>query len=290
MDIVVSNWARTAMKKDGPRHPLRVYYGDWNEDGVMEAMEGYYEKELKKVVPWRGLNGAARGMPWIKERYATHAAYSEAGVEEILGERVKEAKVWEAVWLETTVFLNRGGRFEAVVLPGEAQYAPAFGVNVGDMDGDGKEDIFLSQNFFGVDEETTRYDAGRGVWLRGDGGSIRRVPGQVSGTVMGGGEALCDYDGDGRVDLVGQNAAETKLYQNIGAKPGQVRLVGPVGNPPGRQCAVGERGGPQVHAAWVSQDSAVQVLGTPDPPRRCGALARRQDNRLRFLQERKRSR
>jgi hypothetical protein len=257
-----------------------VYYGDWNGDGVMEVLDGYYEEGLKKVVPWRGLNGVARGMPWVRERYATHAAYSEAGIEEILGERFKEAKVWDAVWLETTVFLNRGGRFEAVVLPGEAQYAPAFGVNVGDMDGDGKEDIFLTQNFFGVDEETTRYDAGRGVWLRGDGrGQFEATPGQVSGVRVygeGRGSALCDYDADGRVDLVvGQNGAETRLYHNVGAKPGlRVRLAGPAGNPTGIGAVVrlrfGERWGParevRAGSGYWSQDSAVQVLGTPDPP------------------------
>src|SRR5438876_3655155 len=282
MDIVASNWGRNSKyeKGLGERQPLRVYYGDWNGDGVMQVLEGYYDGGLKKVVPWRGLKGVARGMPWVRERYATHAAYSEAGIEEILGERVKEAKIGEAVWLETTVFLNRGGRFEAVALPGEAQFAPAFGVSVGDMDGDGNEDIFLSQNFFGVDEETTRYDAGRGVWLRGDGrGHFEAVPGQVSGVRVygeGRGSALSDYDSDGRVDLVvGQNGAETKLYHNVGAKPGlRVRLAGPAGNPTGVGAVVrlrfGERWGParEVHAGsgYWSQDSAVQVLGTPDPP------------------------
>src|SRR2546422_2388936 len=110
MDIVASNWGRNSKYEKGRSagQPLRVYYGDWDGDGVMEVLEGYYEEELKKVVPWRGLNGVARGVPWVGGRDKTHAAYSEAGIEEILGERIKQAKVWEAVWLETTVFLNRG--------------------------------------------------------------------------------------------------------------------------------------------------------------------------------------
>src|SRR5207247_7734990 len=106
----------------------------------------------------------------------------------------------------------------------------------GDCDGDGNEDIFLSQNFFGVEVETSRYDAGRGLWLRGDGrGNFRPVPGQESGVKVYGeqrGAALCDYDADGRVDLVvTQNGAETKLFHNEGAKPGlRVRLRGQPGN------------------------------------------------------------
>jgi hypothetical protein len=282
MDIVASNWGSNSKYERGRRQgrALQVYYADWEGEGIMKVLEGYYDSELKKVVPWRALSSVARGLPWIQERYTTHAAYSVAGVEEILGERFKETKVLEASWLESTVFLNRGDHFEVVVLPGEAQFAPAFGVSVGDMDGDGKEDIFLAQNFFGVDEETTRYDAGRGVWLRGDGrGGFEVVPGQVSGVKVygeGRGSALCDYDGDGRVDLVvGQNGAETKLYHNVGAKPGlRVKLAGPVGNPTGVGAVVrlrfGERWGParEVHAGsgYWSQDSAVQVLGTPEPP------------------------
>jgi hypothetical protein len=282
MDIVASNWGRNSKYEFGRRwgQALRVYYGDFDKDGVMEVLEGYYDGELKKVVPWRTLSSVARGMPWVQERYATHAAYSVAGIEEILGERFKEAKVLEAQWLESTVFLNRGDSFEVVVLPGEARYGPAFGVSVGDMDGDGKEDIFLSQNFFGVDEETTRYDAGRGVWLRGDGhGGFEVVPGQQSGVKVygeGRGSALCDYDGDGRVDLVvGQNGAETKLYHNVGAKAGlRVRLEGPAGNPTGvgavMRLRYGQEWGPgrEVHAGsgYWSQDSAVQVLGKgPEP-------------------------
>ena len=100
------------------------------------------------------------------------------------------------------------------------------------------------------------------------------MSGQQSGVKVYGeqrGAALCDYDGDGRVDLVvTQNAAPTILYHNERAKPGlRVRLKGPPENPAGIGATIrvsyGERMGParEIHAGsgYWSQDSAVQVFG-----------------------------
>ena len=47
--------------------------------------------------------------------------------------------------LATTLFLNRGTNFLAMPLPAEAQFAPAFSVNVADFDGDGHEDAFSAK-------------------------------------------------------------------------------------------------------------------------------------------------
>jgi hypothetical protein len=183
-------------------------------------------------------------------------------------------------------FFQSRNHFEAVELPYEAQSAPAFAVNVGDFDGDGNEDIFLSQNFFAVapgmrrDDAGRRLDAGRGLWLRATGGGkLEAVPGQESGILIYGeqrGAALCDFDGDGRVDLaVSQNGAETKLYQNVLGKPGlRVRLNGPPGNPDGVGATLRLMFGGRLGAAreihggsgYWSQDSMVQVLGCPEAP------------------------
>ena len=54
-------------------------------------------------------------------------------VAEALGERLSVAKEVQAATLETTLFLNRGDRFEPVVLPAEAQWAPAFAINAADL-------------------------------------------------------------------------------------------------------------------------------------------------------------
>jgi enediyne biosynthesis protein E4 len=280
LDIVASNWGRNSRYESHRARPLRIYYGDLNGDGTLDIIEAWHDPQMDKLVPVQTLDVMAKAMPFLRERFTTHQAYGEAGVAEVFGARLETAAFAEAVWIESTVFLNRSDHFEAKALPVEAQMAPAFALCVGDFDGNGNEDLFLSQNFFAVTPETPRYDAGRGLWLRGDGhGGFSAVPGQESGVKIYGeqrGAALSDYDGDGRVDLVvTQNGAETKLYHNHGAKPGlRVRLSGPPGNLSGvgatMRLIFGPRSGParEVHAGsgYWSQDSPVQVLATPVPP------------------------
>ncbi len=276
LDIVAGNWGRNGKQERFRARPLRTFYGEWTVPGTMDLFDGYEDPDLKKVVPWMSYR-TARVLPWLTERFSTQTAFATAGIAELLGPRAAGAKVLEAVWLETTVFLNRGDHFDVQTLPVEAQFSPAFGVNVADFDGDGAEDVFLSQNFFAVDGDTSRHDAGRGLLLAGDGrGGFRAVPGQESGLKIYGeqrGSAAADYDGDGRVDLVvSQNSAETKLYRNAKAKPGlRVRLQGSRNNRDGvgavLRLAAGDKQGParEIHAGsgYWSQDGAAQVLTAP---------------------------
>src|SRR6185503_5716656 len=182
---------------------LKLYFGDLAGDGSADIVEAYYDVTMQKEVPERGLEVLGKAMPFLREKFTSHHAYAVAGVVELLGDGIKIAKTVEATWLESTVFLNRGDHFEVMAMPAEAQFAPVFAVCIGDCDGDGHEDVFLSQNFFGTNPETARYDGGRGLWLRGDGtGHLAPMPGQHSGVMVYGeqrGAALCDYDADGRV-------------------------------------------------------------------------------------------
>jgi len=280
LDIVASNWGRNTRYQGYLQQPLRLYFGDLIGDGTLSLVEACFDRELNKVVPWRDLKSMSRGLPWLQEQFTSCHAYGGASVTEILGAKLGAAGELQAVTLDSMVFLNRGGRFEAHALPVEAQFAPGFGVCVGDMNGDGKEDVFLSQNFFATVPEEWRHDAGRALWLRGDGqGGLKAVPGQESGTAVYGeqrGCALADYDGDGRVDLVvTQNGNATRLFHNVGAKPGlRVRLKGGPSNPTGvgaqMRLIYGDRKGPvrEIHdgSGYWSQDSAIEVLGTPEAP------------------------
>jgi hypothetical protein len=277
MDIVASNWGLNSSYRATPERPRKIYFGDIAGRGVVDLVEAYSEETTGSEMPERDLSAVAVALPFVRGKFSTHRAYAQASLKDIYGDRLQALNQVKVTTLETVVFFNRGDHLEAVPLPPEAQFGPTFAACLGDMDGDGDEDVFLSQSFFATQPEACRLDAGRGLWLAGDGrGRLQPVPGQQSGVRVYGeqrGAALGDYDRDGRIDLaVTQNGAATKLYHNVAAKPGlRVRLVGPTGNPYGVGAQVrlhdGESKGPvrEIHAGsgYWSQESAVQVLSTP---------------------------
>jgi hypothetical protein len=278
-DIVAGNWGLNSSYHQPTRErPLALYYGDFDGNGSVDLIEAYTDSQPGKVVQRRDMAYLSTGLPLLRTRFKNHAGFSEADFASVLGEPPARVAHVTANTLATTVFLNRTNRFMAVPLPDEAQFAPVFGINVADVDGDGKDDIFLAQNFFATRLEEPRLDAGRGLWLKNDGkGNFRAMPGQESGVIIYGeqrGSAVGDYDEDGRVDLaVTQNNGATKLFHNERAKPGlRVRLQGPLQNPYGIGATVwlsfGSRSGParEIHggSGYWSQDSLMPVLGMPE--------------------------
>jgi hypothetical protein len=222
---VATNWGLNTKYHASEEHPLTLYYDDFDKNGTLDIVEGHWDDEMGTIVPERGLSCLSTGIPYVKTRKPTYADFGEADLFSILGHRLNEAELLEVSVLEHSLFLHVGDGFKRVDLPIESQLSPAFSATVADMDGDGHEDLFLSQNFFAYQIETSRSDAGRGLWLRGDGsGTLTPVPGQESGVTVYGeqrGAAVADFDGDGRVDLVvSQNGTETKLYRNVNARPG----------------------------------------------------------------------
>jgi hypothetical protein len=273
LDLVAGNWGRNSKYEFFHKAGLRMVYGDVDGNGSVECLETYLDPKRKEWLPLQPFHVVGAALPQVGERIGTSMAFAAANFETVYGD-VKSFPELRAACLDSMVFLNRSGKFAARPLPEEAQFSPAFAVCVSDLDGDGHEDVFLSQNFFAVAPDISRHDAGRGLWLRGDGrGGFTSVPGQRSGLLIYGeqrGAALCDYDADGRTDLaVSQNAAPTKLFRNRLAAAGlRVRLSAGANNPHGIGATLrgGSKDSPgparEIHAGsgYWSQDSPVQVI------------------------------
>ena len=280
MDLVLGNWGRNSRWQEHLAvHPARVHYGDADGDGRLELIEAFWHADSARWLPWRDAETVGRSFPGLAERLPTFRAYGQASVTDLLGDRAAAFRVREAASGESVVLLNRGGRFERRPLPVEAQMAPVFGIGVGDWDGDGREDLALAQNFFGVEPETSRFDAGRGLVLLGGGdGTFRPLEARRSGVLVWGEQralAVADFDGDGRSDLaLAQNRGPVRLFRNTAGRLGlRIRLEGPAGNPAAigarlrLRASPGDRPGParEIHAGgghW-SQDSVVQAMALP---------------------------
>ncbi len=236
-DLVASNWGRNSPYQASVDAPVHLFHSDLDGSGSVDHIESLTDPATGRLLPRRNLFVLGAVFPFLRQAYPTHASFAGTDIPGLLRNRFATAGHLQATTLESSVFLNRGSRFERHPLPREAQWAPAFGVAVADFDGDGNEDIALAQNFFGTPPDHPRLDGGVGRILLGRGdGTFDRLRAAGSGIRVLGeqrGLAVADFNGDGRPDIaIGQNGAETRLFRNTRARPGiRIRLEGPPGNP-----------------------------------------------------------
>ena len=275
LDLVATSWGRNLPWRASAEHPHTLWVSHAPNGLALLAAE--FDSATNKEMPLESLARLGVVVPDVRERIGSYAEYAASDVAKVLGPAATAAVRVGATTFDHTVFLNRGSRFEVHALPALAQLAPASGPVVADFDGDGREDLFLSQNFFPTEIGTMRFDAGAGLLLSGDGaGGFTPLSVARSGIAVLGdqrGAATADYDGDARADLaVTQNGALTRLFHNVAGRPGlRVVLAGGAGNPLGigTQLRVqsGGRAGPvrEVRAGtgYWSMDGAVTVLALP---------------------------
>jgi hypothetical protein len=143
LDIVATNWGLNSKYHYDSNHPLKIYYGDFDNNGKVDVIEAHFDSQLKKTVPERGFSCMSNAMSFIRNNVNSYKQYGASTVGQIMGPDLQRADSVSASTLAHTLFLNRGSQFEAFSLPAEAQFAPAFYAGVADYDGDGHEPIMM---------------------------------------------------------------------------------------------------------------------------------------------------
>ncbi len=280
LDLVLTNWGRNTGVQVDSANPLILVHGAFGARGEEEMLLAQQDPRLGRPSPLDDYLRVRLAIPSLAGRLRSFGAWADASLDQALADIPGRSTRLEVRTLDHLLLLNRGDHFDARPLPAAAQEAPAFYAGIADFDGDGREDLFLGQNFSYTVVGAPRYDAGRGLLLKGDGaGGLTPLGGAESGVVIYGdqrGAGYADYDGDGRLDLaVSQNGASTRLFHNRGAKPGlRIRVDGGPDNPDGIGAQIrlvyAGRMGPvreiQAGSGYWSQNGAVQVFGLSGTP------------------------
>lgn len=178
-EIICGNLGMNNKFKPSAEKPLYVYAGDFDGNGSTDIVLARYEAET--LYPVRGRECSAVQMPFIEQDFPTYEDFATSSLREIYTQEALESAYRpDAQTFTSKVFYyNReASAWQGEDLPVMAQFAPVRSIVATDVNGDGKTDLILAGNFFGVEVETTRYDAGNGMVLLndGNGGWLQQMP------------------------------------------------------------------------------------------------------------------
>ena len=148
------------------RNRFHVYTKDFDGNGTEDIMLAKYYND--KQVPVRGKGCTAQQMPYLKERITSYNEFANRDIAGIIGDGFSESLHYEVVEFQSGIFLNEGNDgFVFSAFPIEAQTAPINSIVYNDFDGDAIKDLLMAGNNYQSEVETTRADAGTGIFLKG---------------------------------------------------------------------------------------------------------------------------
>ena len=167
-DYVIGNLGKNNKFKATPEHPFKVYANDFDENGTNDVVLAKFYKD--DYVPLRGRECTSQQMPYVAEKFEDYHSFASSKLIDILPEdKVDDAVIYEISSFDSVILINDNGQLVKKSLPNEAQVSPIKSSIIMDVNQDGYQDILAVGNHYGVEVETTRYDAGFGSILLGDG-------------------------------------------------------------------------------------------------------------------------
>jgi hypothetical protein len=166
-DLVLGNLGLNSYLRASPNEPARLYVSDFAHNGTLQQILTFYKHGVS--YPLVGRDDLVRLIPSLRSRYPSFASFGASRVEDIFtSSELSQATVREARVFASSVAMAQGdGTYKLQPLPAEAQFSPVFASVVRDFDADGRADLLLAGNLYGVQPILGRYDASSGILLRG---------------------------------------------------------------------------------------------------------------------------
>jgi hypothetical protein len=169
-DLIAGNNGLNSKLRADEAHPARLFEGDFNNNGKSQCIAAYYKTDGRSY-PINLRSDLVGQIPLLKKKFLRYDSYAGKAIEEVLSEDQRSKALQLTVeQTNSCIFYNQGrGEFIMQPLPQRAQFSTVYAIEVTAIDSDGRPDIFLAGNFYGLKPEIGRNDASYGVSLINDG-------------------------------------------------------------------------------------------------------------------------
>lgn len=164
MDYLVGNWGTNNKLTASRESPLRMYYSDFDGNGLTETLiatakdgDYYFIGGLDDL--------SAQLSSLMRKRFNSYQKFAGKTVNEIFtSEEIDKSEILEVHTLASGYLENENGKFTFRKLPNGLQVSPIRSMLVYDFDQNGKDEVLVAGNYFGVTPYHGQFD--------GQGGSL----------------------------------------------------------------------------------------------------------------------
>lgn len=158
-DYILGNWGLNTKLTASKEYPLKMYYGDFDQNGIRETVLATAKKGA--YYPIMGLDELSQQMVSImRKKFTNYKSFSEQDINGIFTkEQLDAAKLFIVEELASGYLKNNDGKFEFYKFAEGLQVAPISKLLKFDFNNDGQEEILTAGNLFGVIPFHGRFDA-----------------------------------------------------------------------------------------------------------------------------------
>jgi hypothetical protein len=167
-DLVAGNLGKNFKYKASPEEPFEIYSYDFDNNEKLDIVLGYYNEGV--LYPVKGRKQSSEQIPELFEQIPSYNEFAVASLEDIYSrEKLNKALNYKVRTFESCIIENLGdGKFSMVPFENYVQMSNQNVILINDVDLDGSADLIMAGNFYPVEVEATRNDAGIGFWVRRD--------------------------------------------------------------------------------------------------------------------------
>ncbi len=157
-DLLLGNYGLNSKLTASREYPIKMYSADLNGNGQLNQILAVPKQG--KYYPFLGKEDLEKQLPYLKKEFLSYSKMAGKTIDEIFGDKLKNAPVLEATTFASVALINNGkGHFKPAQLPPAMQWAPVYAFAVEDFNKDGDSDFLAGGNFYGTLPYEGRYDA-----------------------------------------------------------------------------------------------------------------------------------